>query len=153
MTIYNDDRTYGHLTGLAPKAREAVQAWLKDVWTLDIPVVLIEGYRSIAEQNDLYAQGRTKPGKIVTNVKGGQSWHNYGLAVDFVIFDERTATGGGGKPHWESPHLEKVAQIAESHGLEWGGRWKMKDTPHLQYNPKRVPLAQAIKIYGGTTSA
>ena len=39
-------------------------------------------YRSFDEQNHLYAQGRTKPGKIVTYAKGGQSYHNFGLAFE-----------------------------------------------------------------------
>lgn len=41
--------------------------------------------RTISEQNELYAQGRTKPGKVVTFAKGGQSMHNYGLAIDIVL--------------------------------------------------------------------
>ena len=46
-----------------------------------IRVVLTWGHRSIAEQNRLYAIGRTTPGKKVTNARGGYSWHNFGLGA------------------------------------------------------------------------
>jgi peptidoglycan L-alanyl-D-glutamate endopeptidase CwlK len=45
---------------------------------------VVQGLRSWTEQDALYAMGRTAPGKIVTNVKGGYSYHNYGMAVDCV---------------------------------------------------------------------
>ena len=48
---------------------------------LGIQLRITQGYRSIAEQDALYAQGRTAPGEIVTNARGGQSYHNYGLAL------------------------------------------------------------------------
>ncbi|MED0738884.1 M15 family metallopeptidase, partial [Aneurinibacillus thermoaerophilus] len=57
-----------------------------EAWQRGIYVLITQGYRSIAEQNELYAQGRTKPGKIVTNAKGGTSYHNYGLALDFALY-------------------------------------------------------------------
>ena len=67
------------------------------------------------------------PGPKVTNAKPGYSWHNFGVAWDFAVFDEQ------GQPQWESPLMERCGEIGESLGLEWGGRWKgIKDTPHLQ---------------------
>lgn len=97
--------------------------------------------RTIAEQNELYAQGRTKPGKIVTNAKGGQSYHNYGLAVDIVllwdkdgngtfetaVWDTKTDFDGDKKSDW----MEIVA-IFKRYGWEWGGDWKFSDPPHFQ---------------------
>ncbi|SVE43245.1 uncharacterized protein METZ01_LOCUS496099, partial [marine metagenome] len=44
---------------------------------------VVHTLRTYAEQDDLYEQGRTEPGKIVTNARGGKSWHNFGLAIDF----------------------------------------------------------------------
>ena len=56
-------------------------------------VRITQGLRTFAEQDGLYAQGRTKPGKKVTNAKGGQSIHNYGFAVDIcLIIDGETAS-------------------------------------------------------------
>lgn len=91
--------------------------------------------RTFAEQNELYAQGRTKPGGIVTKAKGGLSMHNYGLAVDIVlIIDGKTASwdvkgdyDGDGKSDWM-----EVVTIFKQYGWEWGGDWKFFDGPHFQ---------------------
>jgi|SRR6478735_2110394 len=90
--------------------------------------------RTNKEQDDLYAKGRTKAGRIITNAKGGQSIHNYGLAFDIVIlFDE----DGDGKFEIASYDLDsywmKVTNYFKSKGWEWGGDWKsFKDYPHFQ---------------------
>ena len=103
-----------------------------------------QAYRSIKEQNDLYAQGRTKAGKIVTNAKGGYSMHNFGLAFDFclivdgkyAVWDTRRDFDGDMTPDW----MEFVRVFKEA-GYEWGGdRQKFKDYPHLQ------------KVFGKSTS-
>jgi len=73
-----------------------------------VPIKITSAFRSIAEQDALYAQGRTKPGSIVTNAKGGQSLHNYGVAFD-VCFDSKTPYQG----NWEL-----VGRLGESIGLE-----------------------------------
>ena len=91
--------------------------------------------RTNKEQDELYQIGRTKPGKKVTNAKGGQSYHNYGLAFDLVlIIDGKTAS-------WDtltdfdgdkiSDWMECV-RIAEKWGFDWGGLWKFVDAPHFQ---------------------
>lgn len=77
------------------------------------PIVITEEARSIEKQNELYAQGRTKPGKIVTNAKGGESLHNYGVAFD-VAFATKTGIT------YEGPWQE-MAELAEVIGLSWGG--------------------------------
>jgi peptidoglycan L-alanyl-D-glutamate endopeptidase CwlK len=76
----------------------------------------------------LYAQGRTAPGKKVTNAKGGQSFHNWKVAFDFCPIVN-------GKPNWNDVALyTKCGEIAESVGLEWAGRWKsFKELAHCQY--------------------
>lgn len=86
-------------------------------------------YRSPAEQAKLYAQGRTTPGKIVTNAKAGQSKHNVRKAFDIAIKTE------DGSLNWDTSHehWRRVGEIGEELGLEWGGRWpKMRDYPHFQ---------------------
>ena len=91
--------------------------------------------RTFAEQDALFAQGRTKPGSIVTKAKGGLSMHNYGLAIDIVlIIDGKTASwdvkgdfDGDGKSDWM-----EVVTIFKQHGWEWGGDWKFYDAPHFQ---------------------
>lgn len=99
--------------------------------------------RTIAEQDALYAQGRTKlydaNGNrlgVVTKAKGGQSIHNYGLALDIVLIkDGKTASwednidfDKDGKADWM-----EVVNILKANGWEWGGDWKsFKDKPHFQ---------------------
>jgi peptidoglycan L-alanyl-D-glutamate endopeptidase CwlK len=90
--------------------------------------------RTFAEQNQLFAQGRTKPGAIVTRAKGGQSWHNYGLAIDIVLlvdgkasWDIKTDFDNDGRSDWM-----EVVDIFKRYGWEWGGDWKFFDAPHFQ---------------------
>lgn len=97
-------------------------------------VLITQGLRTWQEQDKLYAKGRTIPpiGKanIVTNARGGQSWHNFGLAFDVVLLDAI------GKADWDMSHpgWKRVAELGKSVGLEWGGDWKgFKDIPHYQY--------------------
>ncbi|RJS59326.1 peptidoglycan-binding protein [Bacillus sp. PK3_68] len=118
---------------LAEKARELIrQAHSKGIY-----ILITQGLRTIAEQNELYAQGREKPGEIVTNAKGGYSYHNFGLAFDFVIassdgtavyWNENVDTNKDGKKDWY-----QVGQLGKSLGLEWGGDFRsFKDPPHFQ---------------------
>jgi hypothetical protein len=99
-----------------------------------IPILITQGLRTWEEQDALYAKGRTVSplGKqhIVTNAKGGQSFHNFGLAFDIVVLDSV------GKADWDVAHpsWKRSAEIGKSLGLEWGGDWKsFKDMPHFQY--------------------
>lgn len=90
--------------------------------------------RTFAEQDALYAQGRTKPGKIVTKAKAGLSYHNYGMAIDIVlivggkaVWDTKTDFDGDGVSDWM-----EVVRIFKEYGWEWGGDWKFVDYPHFQ---------------------
>lgn len=100
--------------------------------TAGIDILITSTYRDAESQNALYAQGRTKPGAIVTNARAGQSWHNYRLAFDVVPLRN-------GKPVWgtsgEDLKLWKaIGAVGKSLGLEWAGDWKtMKEFPHFQY--------------------
>lgn len=97
--------------------------------------------RTFAEQDALYAQGRTRPGNIVTKARGGQSYHNYGLACDIVLLVDTDGNGTFETASWEekkdfdgdnkSDWMEIVA-IFKRHGWEWGGDWRFKDDPHFQ---------------------
>lgn len=89
---------------------------------------ITDGFRSYSEQDALYAQGRTKAGKIVTNAKGGQSMHNFGLAVDIAFKNI------SGEMRYEVGWLEQMAKAVKDIGIEWGGYWEsFKDYPHFQY--------------------
>lgn len=88
-----------------------------------------ETLRTVAEQDELYAQGRTKPGKIVTNARGSsyRSMHQWGVAFDFYRND------GTGAYNEAGDFFNRVGALGKSIGLEWGGDWKsIKDKPHFQ---------------------
>lgn len=90
------------------------------------PIVVTDEYRSYAEQDALYAQGRTMPGKIVTNAKGGESAHNFRVAFD-VAFSTKNGVS------WDGP-WDMVGEIGKIIGLEWGGDWaSFPDKPHFQF--------------------
>ena len=109
-------------------------------------------YRSIAEQDALYAKGRTVPGGKVTNARGGQSWHNYGLAIDIVLivdgkevsYDMLKDYDGDGQSDWQ-----EIVFVFKMHGWEWGGDWAtFKDGPHFQ-KTFGLTIAQANKAFNG----
>lgn len=82
--------------------------------------------RSFDKQDELYAQGRTAPGKIITNAKAGESYHNYGLAFDLVEIKD-------GQALWNNPNWIKIGEIGKSFGFNWGGDWRsFKDYPHFE---------------------
>ena len=110
---------------VATKARQLIEQAYKE----RINVIITQGLRTVEEQNELYAQGRTKPGKIVTNAKGGYSYHNFGLAFDFAILKDDGSVNWNVDEKWK-----RVGAIGKSLGLEWGGDWtSFKDYPHFQY--------------------
>lgn len=99
--------------------------------------------RTKSEQDALYAQGRTAAGAIVTNVKYPNSMHNWGIAADFCRND------GKGAYNDTDGFFEKVGEIAESIGLEWGGRWtSFVDKPHLQMSGWGSTPSKLIEKYG-----
>ena len=116
--------------------RKAIEI-MSEMEKLGQPVRLVEGFRSIDRQNELYSQGRTKKGAIVTNAKGGESFHNYGVAVDFCFKKE----GYNASPkQWET-----LGKIGEKLGFEWGGRWNgFIDLPHFE-----MKLGYSLKDFQG----
>lgn len=103
-----------------------------------IDLLVTSTYRDDESQNALYAQGRTTPGKIVTNAKAGDSYHNHRCAVDVVPLRN-------GKPVWNTSGEDcklwaLIGDLGESCGLEWAGRWtgKMREMAHFQYTGGRT---------------
>lgn len=88
------------------------------------------GLRTYAQEDALYAQGRTTPGPVVTDVVGGFSAHNFGYAVDVVPEDIIP-----GQPDWDISHAawQKILASAPTVGLAEGAKWKgdLEDNPHL----------------------
>ena len=108
-------------------------------------VFVTQTYRSPERQNELYAQGRTAPGRIVTWVKGGQSFHNMfpSLAVD-VAFNIPAGKGG---PYARVDLFEKFGAVGMKYDMEWGGTWGPQnlDLPHFQVPRYSIKDFQAGK--------
>lgn len=113
---------------LKPKVKRFAEKLCDECKKVGYNITLTHTLRTVAEQNELYAQGRTKPGEIVTNAKGGFSFHNYGVAFDICPVVNN-------KLDWNNTLLfEAVGKIGISLGLEWGGSWKeLVDRQHFQY--------------------
>lgn len=111
---------------LHPVVREKVGQVLAQLAAEGIPLRVFESYRTPTRQNYLYAQGRTRAGNVVTNAKAWQSYHQYGLAVDLVFYENGEWHWGRNQQH--SRMYDRMHQIARSVGLEplsW-------ETPHIQ---------------------
>ena len=113
---------------LHPKVQEMTGLFLSRCKAKGYNVIITSTYRNEKEQTDLYNQGRTTPGNVVTNARFGDSLHNYKVALDF-------APVVNGVIPWNNKSLfMRIGEIGESCGFEWGGRWtSFLDLPHLQY--------------------
>ena len=113
---------------LHPYVKELAEKLLYEAKKQGLNVKIIDTYRSKERQDYLYAQGRTRPGKIVTNASGKDmtSYHNWRLAFDCI----QNVKGA----EYDSTFLNKLGKIGQKIGLEWGGGWSgFKDAPHFQY--------------------
>lgn len=121
-----DNITDQRIATLHPAVRQLATDFINAVDDeLGIQLRMTQALRTIAEQDNLYAQGRTKPGKVVTNARGGTSFHNYGLAWDVVEIK-------AGAANWNTD-WKKISAIASRMGIEWGGNFKsIVDKPHFQ---------------------
>lgn len=134
-----DTITQKRIQTLHPSVREEVKAIIQacdKALTGRAKVRITQSFRSIEEQENLYAFGRTKPGKKVTNAKAGQSIHNYGLAVDIcLMIDGKTASWDTAKD-WDNDEVAdwyECIKIFAKYGWNWGGNWKtFKDLPHFE---------------------
>jgi peptidoglycan L-alanyl-D-glutamate endopeptidase CwlK len=118
-----------NLNELIPIVQAMAHKFLSACTDAGIDVLITSTYRDNESQNALYAQGRTTPGKFITNAKGGESMHNYRCAFDFVPMIY-------GKAVWDDIDLfRKCGEIAEKVGLDWSGKWsgRFRELAHCQY--------------------
>jgi peptidoglycan L-alanyl-D-glutamate endopeptidase CwlK len=144
MSPFNQNKSSRKVEDLIPLVGHKAMLHIHACKQAGIDLLITCTYRSPADQDALYAQGRTTPGRIVTNAKAGSSTHQYRIAYDCVPLRN-------GKPVWgtsgdgidndptddDKDDLElwqRVGQIGKSLGLEWAGDWKkFKEFPHFQY--------------------
>ncbi len=110
---------------LIPELQEKVALFCEEMDRAGQRFVITQTLRTQKEQDALYEQGRSKPGKIVTWTR--KSKHLEGKAFDIVMLDDN------GKVTWNPIAYEKAGEIGEAVGLKWGGNWNgEKDLPHFE---------------------
>ena len=141
-----DQSTINKISKLHPKLRNEVLQIVKDLIEKGIIIRIVQGLRTFDEQHKLFLQ-RPK----ITNADAGQSYHNYGLAIDFCLLVDKDKNGTYESISWDlnadldgdkkKDWLEVVEEF-EKHGWSWGGYWKFKDNPHFEktfgYNFKQL---------------
>lgn len=130
---------------LHPAIRDkAIDAYIEAVRVTPAGVhpFITQTLRTFAESDALYAKGRTKPGSIVTNAKAGQSYHNYGLALDFMMQIN-------GKDSWVVDHnWMVVVNVFKQYGFTWGGDFKsILDQPHFEMRPNGINWRTLLNKY------
>jgi len=148
-----DQREINVLSYLHPEFAKLVKTLLYRARNVGLAVYIFEGHRSWERQEALYRQGRDGAeniidrSKVVTMAKPGQSFHNYGLAVD-IVFDGDTQ-----KPNiqWSwSPNLswKILGKIGQDIGLEWAGTWiRFVEYPHFQIKVPGVDINKLKEWY------
>jgi peptidoglycan L-alanyl-D-glutamate endopeptidase CwlK len=120
-----------HFDTLNPDAKPVFEEFLRICHDKMFNVQITSGSRTAEEQDELYAIGRTRTGKIITNAKGGQSAHNYGIAIDVVVLNR------DGECDWRPETYGMLWKLAKEAGLEekglgWAGEWKaFKESVHF----------------------
>jgi hypothetical protein len=142
-----DEKISGpRLARLHPKVRDTFRAFIEECEAANPETTLriSQGLRTFEEQNALFNQGRTGKGPIVTNARGGMSYHNYGLAIDLVELDGENNSVVDWK--FDMGTLEPIAQ---KHGIGWGGNFKsIKDKPHFEitFGLTVMQLMEKLKV-------
>ncbi|EFK57367.1 M15 family metallopeptidase [Sphingobacterium spiritivorum] len=129
---YADEITLARIELMHPKIREEVREIYLQINTAlpkGVRLRLSQTLRTFKEQDELFNK-RPK----VTNAKGGQSIHNYGLAFDIVILYDKDSNGSFETASWALDiNFMKVVNFFKSKGWTWGGDWKsFKDYPHFE---------------------
>jgi len=135
-----DSRSESNIETLHPRVRPFARALIERAAGQGIIIKATSGTRSFAEQDKIFAKGRTIPpiGKkfTVSGARGGFSNHNFGIAFDITIFTGSTDPEKAKTPVFESPLYKVIGSIGTGLGLDWGGNWKSRvDEPHFQLRP------------------
>ena len=127
-----------NLADLQPHVRFMAEQLIDTAKADGIPLTVTFTRRSLARQAALFAQGRTVPGPIVTNAKPGESFHNYGLALDVVPTELLALPNWGDTPDQQARTdalWSRVGTIGKSIGFRWGGEFhSIRDRPHFEWS-------------------
>jgi peptidoglycan L-alanyl-D-glutamate endopeptidase CwlK len=123
------------LGGVAPALGRLIRQLASNLSQEGIYLRVVQALRTSSEQDGLYAQGRTKSGNIVTNVRGGYSYHNFGLAVDVV--PSQFGPDRAYAPDWNLTHSTwgMMENAGKALGMVSGSDFcNLPDAPHFQLN-------------------
>lgn len=140
-----DFRTEYYIFSLVPAAQQLARNFMKLALASGKDVKIISGIRTYEEQNALHRKGRWgNPGPIVTNARGGGSYHNFGLAWDIAIFDN-----AGEYVSTDQPYKDIASMVVGNlPNLEWGGDWiSFKDNPHYQHRASDISIKEVRKKF------
>ncbi len=140
-------------TDLHPKAQKLGLLLIRECAKQGISILIGECVRTIAEQDAVYAKGRTVAGDIVTNCRGVNysSMHQWRIAFDIYLNMDIDGDGKTSDDAFNDSTLlfEKIGKIGQSIGLEWGGAWtSIKDRPHFQLPDWGSTPSKLKKLYG-----
>ncbi len=131
------EKSKKRLEGLNPIVKAAAEKLIENAYNRGVQILLVQGFRSHDDQASLYAKGRTAPGPKVTNCPPTYSPHEYGLAIDFCIYDKEGKEilwdvnidqDKDGRADWM-----EVVEEAKKQKFAWGGDFKsFVDRPHLE---------------------
>ena len=147
-------RNEREIAKLHPQVQGLIRSFINKVYAQhQVQLVIVQSYRTYAQQDALYAKGRTAPGSVVTRAKGGQSNHNFALAVDvFPLWEDGQLHMDAKSDKKNVQILRTIAPVGKSIGLEWGGDWKsIVDNPHFQLKTGKTmaQLREMTKNAGG----
>ncbi|MDO4618440.1 MAG: M15 family metallopeptidase [Clostridia bacterium] len=117
-------RIISDINELTPLAKKACMLFLKECKNRGLKVRVTETYRTQERQNELYAQGRTAPGKVVTWTKNSRHTSRRAWDICQDIKGKEYDTSGG--------FFKKCGFVAKEIGITWGGNWKTPDKPHFE---------------------
>ena len=143
-----DPHSEAKLAQVHPELASKVRQLAEMLHLEGIEFRVTQGLRTWAEQAKLYAQGRTAPGKRVTDAEPGESWHNFGLAIDLAPDDPKLP---GYQPDWNAKHpaWKRLVAVGESLGLRSGKAWN--DLPHFELTGRwgTKPDQEVLQLFEG----
>jgi peptidoglycan L-alanyl-D-glutamate endopeptidase CwlK len=123
---YDKRPTSNSINSLSPRVKQLANQFLKLAKSKKLNVKITSAFRSWNDSDKLYAQGRTTPGQVSSNARGGESYHNWGLAFDAAPFENGVISK-------DIEKFKEMGRLGEQVGLQWGGSFKdLVDYPHFQ---------------------
>lgn len=136
----NETKACRDISALSPVAQRACRAFLRECEKEGLSVLITETYRSQVRQDYLYAQGRTRAGKVVTWTRNSR--HTGRMAWDIC-------KNVKGQEYADAAFFAKCGAIAKRLGITWGGTWDTPDKPHFEVTKdwKGKEESEVVKYY------